>query len=104
MAWEKIADLLAGKVSLGDEVTVKGWVRTRRDSKAGLSFVQVHDGTCFAALQVVAPGASEPEPEPEPESEDVQPSFWDDAEVDDQLEPTDRTPMLKRAFRVVRDD
>ncbi|MFO7655013.1 MAG: asparagine--tRNA ligase [Candidatus Krumholzibacteriia bacterium] len=57
MGWEKIADLLAGKVPPGSEVTVKGCVRTRRDSKAGLSFVQVHDGTCFDALQVVAPGA-----------------------------------------------
>ncbi len=35
------------------EVTVEGWVRTRRDSKAGLSFVHVHDGSCFAPLQVV---------------------------------------------------
>src|SRR5690606_9660653 len=36
-------------------VTVRGWVRTRRDSKAGLSFVNVSDGSCFAAIQVVAP-------------------------------------------------
>lgn len=56
MAWEKIADILAGGVQIGTSVTVKGWVRTRRDSKAELSFVQVHDGTCFDALQVVAPG------------------------------------------------
>jgi len=33
---------------------VQGWVRTRRDSKAGLSFVQVHDGSSFNPLQVVA--------------------------------------------------
>jgi asparaginyl-tRNA synthetase len=56
MTWEKIADILAGRVRIGATVTVKGWVRTRRDSKAGLSFVQVHDGTCFDPLQVVAPG------------------------------------------------
>lgn len=37
------------------EVTVRGWVRTRRDSKAGLSFVNVSDGSCFAPIQVVAP-------------------------------------------------
>jgi asparaginyl-tRNA synthetase len=54
MPWEKVADLLAGKVPLESEVTVKGWVRTRRDSKAGFSFLTVHDGTCFAPLQVVA--------------------------------------------------
>jgi len=46
---------LAGKIPAGGEVTVRGWVRTRRDSKAGLSFVNVSDGSCFAAIQVVAP-------------------------------------------------
>ncbi|HWW00783.1 MAG TPA: asparagine--tRNA ligase [Candidatus Acidoferrum sp.] len=35
-----------------DEVTVKGWVRTRRDSK-GFSFLEVNDGSCLANLQVV---------------------------------------------------
>jgi asparaginyl-tRNA synthetase len=35
-------------------VVIQGWVRTRRDSKAGLSFIQVHDGSCFDAIQVVA--------------------------------------------------
>jgi len=51
-----IADLLAEKVSPGSEVVVKGWVRTRRDSKAGISFINVHDGSCFAPIQVVAGG------------------------------------------------
>ncbi|MCC5830495.1 MAG: asparagine--tRNA ligase [Phycisphaeraceae bacterium] len=36
-------------------VSIAGWVRTRRDSKAGISFVQVHDGTAFDAIQVVVP-------------------------------------------------
>ena len=35
---------------------MRGWVRTRRDSKAGLSFIHVHDGSCFEPIQVVAPG------------------------------------------------
>ncbi|WP_447939479.1 asparagine--tRNA ligase [Pseudoxanthomonas mexicana] len=48
---------LAGKLPAGGEVTVRGWVRTRRDSKAGLSFVNVSDGSCFAPIQVVAPDA-----------------------------------------------
>ncbi len=48
---------LAGKLPAGGEVTVRGWVRTRRDSKAGLSFVNVSDGSCFAPIQVVAPAA-----------------------------------------------
>ncbi len=38
----------------GDIVTIKGWVRTRRDSKAGFSFINVHDGSCFDPIQVVA--------------------------------------------------
>ena len=51
----RIKDALDGKPSLGAEITVQGWVRTRRDSKAGFSFINVHDGSCFDALQVVAP-------------------------------------------------
>ncbi len=54
MADHMISSLLRGDIAVGKTVTVKGWVRTRRDSKAGLSFIQVHDGTCFAAIQVVA--------------------------------------------------
>src|SRR3954451_15896679 len=50
-----IASILAGTVALGTAVAVRGWVRTRRDSKAGLSFIHVHDGSCFDPLQVVAP-------------------------------------------------
>ena len=30
-----IVDVLQGKVAIGEKVTVRGWVRTRRDSKAG---------------------------------------------------------------------
>src|ERR671910_1699026 len=50
-----IAAILKGKHPIGSRVTVRGWVRTRRDSKAGLSFVHVHDGSCFDPIQVVAP-------------------------------------------------
>ncbi len=50
-----IKEVLAGKYAVGDQVTVKGWIRTRRDSKAGISFLAVHDGSCFDALQAVAP-------------------------------------------------
>ncbi len=49
-----IRELLAGKADLQSQVTIQGWLRTRRDSKAGLSFLQVSDGSCFATLQVVA--------------------------------------------------
>ena len=50
-----IADLFQGKRPLNSPVTIEGWVRTRRDSKAGLSFVHLHDGSCFDPIQVVAP-------------------------------------------------
>src|SRR5512142_3160531 len=49
------AAILAGHAPADAPVTVKGWVRTRRDSKAGISFVHVSDGSCFHPVQVVAP-------------------------------------------------
>ncbi len=49
------ADILAGKAPADTPVTVRGWVRTRRDSKAGISFVHVSDGSCFHPVQAVAP-------------------------------------------------
>jgi asparaginyl-tRNA synthetase len=49
------ADILAGRAPADTPVTVKGWVRTRRDSKAGISFVNVSDGSGFHPVQVVAP-------------------------------------------------
>ena len=52
---QRIAHILTGGTAVGARATVQGWVRTRRDSKAGLSFVAVHDGSSFDALQVVAP-------------------------------------------------
>src|SRR5689334_19573109 len=55
MSSTRIAQVLAGEVPVGTKVTIEGWIRTRRDSKAGLSFLAVHDGSCFEPLQVVAP-------------------------------------------------
>jgi asparaginyl-tRNA synthetase len=43
--------------SIGKTVEVRGWVRTRRDSKGGFSFIEVNDGSCFGNLQIVADGA-----------------------------------------------
>ena len=54
-----VALLTQDDVAVGDRVRLRGWVRTRRDSKAGLSFVQLHDGSCFEPAQVVAPGELE---------------------------------------------
>ncbi len=54
MPTASIRNLFAGTVPVGSEVTLKGWVRTRRDSKHGFSFINLHDGSCFDAIQVVA--------------------------------------------------
>ena len=36
------------------EVLVMGWVRTRRDSKGGFSFIEINDGSCLSNLQIIA--------------------------------------------------
>ncbi|CAN5459343.1 asparagine--tRNA ligase [soil metagenome] len=48
----RIKELLSQ--SPGSPVEVKGWVRTRRDSKAGLSFIEVNDGSTLKGIQIVA--------------------------------------------------
>jgi len=50
-----VRGVLAGHAPTDIPITVKGWVRTRRDSKAGISFVHLSDGSSFHPLQVVAP-------------------------------------------------
>ena len=50
----RVRDVLSGAAPDDGPVRVKGWVRTRRDSRKGFSFIQVHDGSCVPALQVVA--------------------------------------------------
>ena len=54
MTHAPVVDVLDSKYAVGETVTVKGWVRTRRDSKAGLSFIALHDGSCFNPVQVIA--------------------------------------------------
>ena len=39
---------------LDRQVTVAGWVKTRRDSKGGFSFIELNDGSCFSNLQIIA--------------------------------------------------
>ena len=55
MSFATVVDVLSGKRAVGEQVTVRGWVRTRRDSKAGISFINLHDGSCFDAIQAVIP-------------------------------------------------
>ncbi|MFA3792533.1 asparagine--tRNA ligase [Aliiglaciecola sp. SL4] len=59
MAHAPVVDVLTGKYPIGEQVVLKGWVRTRRDSKAGLSFINLHDGSCFDAIQVIALNTTE---------------------------------------------
>ncbi len=47
--------LIDKKITVGETVTVRGWIRTRRDSKAGISFLAISDGSCFNPIQAVVP-------------------------------------------------
>jgi len=40
--------------AIGQQATLQGWVRTRRDSKGGFSFLELNDGSCLANIQVIA--------------------------------------------------
>ena len=48
-----IKTLLADETRVGSEVTVQGWIRSKRDSKAGISFLAINDGSHFDSLQCV---------------------------------------------------
>ncbi len=52
--WTSIAEART-VAAIGNDREIRGWVRTRRDSKGGFSFIEVNDGSCFGNLQVVAP-------------------------------------------------
>ncbi|MDA1075537.1 MAG: asparagine--tRNA ligase [Proteobacteria bacterium] len=56
MAAATIDAILNQRIIVGTEVTVQGWIRSRRASKAGFSFLHIHDGSCFDTLQAVADG------------------------------------------------
>jgi asparaginyl-tRNA synthetase len=54
---EKISVIDARKAeAVGKQVRLQGWVRTRRDSKGGFSFIELNDGSSQGNVQVVAPG------------------------------------------------
>src|SRR6187401_3718676 len=54
---EKLTVLQARQVeAVGKQAILQGWVRTRRDSKGGFSFIELNDGSCQGNVQVVAPG------------------------------------------------
>lgn len=49
-----ISSILNDKINISSIVTIKGWVRTRRDSKLGISFISVYDGSCLNTIQTIA--------------------------------------------------
>ncbi|HHK41965.1 MAG TPA: asparagine--tRNA ligase, partial [Planctomycetaceae bacterium] len=51
--WVRVVEARAPE-AIGREVLLRGWVRTRRDSKAGFSFIEINDGSCLANLQIIA--------------------------------------------------
>jgi asparaginyl-tRNA synthetase len=54
-----VASALRGDIAVGQQITVRGWIRSKRDSKAGISFLAVHDGSCFDPIQAVVPSELE---------------------------------------------
>ena len=55
MSLSSTKEILSGKIAIGEKVTLAGWIRTRRDSKAGFSFLAVNDGSGFDNVQIIAP-------------------------------------------------
>jgi len=52
---KRITEILSSG-QIGSRFTIMGWVRTKRDSKGGFSFIEVNDGSCMSSLQVIADG------------------------------------------------
>ncbi|OQM34352.1 asparagine--tRNA ligase [bacterium endosymbiont of Pedicinus badii] len=50
----EIVKILKSKKNILDIILVRGWVKTRRDSKLGISFISIHDGSCLNSLQIIA--------------------------------------------------
>ncbi|BAJ01984.1 asparagine--tRNA ligase [Shewanella violacea] len=59
MSITSVASVFKGEFAVGSQITVRGWVRSRRDSKAGISFLAVYDGSCFDPIQGVVPNSLE---------------------------------------------
>ena len=43
--------------AIGHQVLVQGWIRTRRDSKGGFSFIELNDGSSLKSIQIIANAA-----------------------------------------------
>ncbi len=51
--------LLSDEELIGQMVQVQGWLKSKRDSKAGISFLTIHDGSHFSGIQAVIPNTLE---------------------------------------------
>lgn len=49
-----ISDIYKDDIIVSSTITVCGWVRSRRNSKSGFSFITIYDGSCFYSIQVIA--------------------------------------------------
>jgi asparaginyl-tRNA synthetase len=50
-----VSSALKGDIAVGSQIEVRGWLRSKRDSKAGISFLAIHDGSSFDPIQAVVP-------------------------------------------------
>ena len=57
MEASSVKAVLGGATAIGAEALVRGWVKSRRTSKGGFSFLSLNDGSCLADLQIVADDA-----------------------------------------------
>jgi len=46
--------ILMDKIKVNKQIKIQGWIRTRRSSKIGISFLNIYDGSCIHTIQVVA--------------------------------------------------
>ena len=51
MSYIPVTDVLRGLAQADSEVRVRGWIRSRRDSKAGISFLAVYDGSALTQFR-----------------------------------------------------
>lgn len=49
-----IKEIINGNIKTNSEIIVRGWVKTRRNSKSGISFISVYDGSSLHVIQVIA--------------------------------------------------
>ncbi|WP_343192442.1 asparagine--tRNA ligase [Buchnera aphidicola (Taiwanaphis decaspermi)] len=49
-----IANIFNKQIKLNTNIKISGWVRTKRDSKLGFSFIVIYDGSCLKTLQIIA--------------------------------------------------